>query len=88
MSSGGQNSCRDERRTVDRWLAAPLLGLIRLDQLTLSPMMGDRCRFYPSCSHYAQDALRKHGAWLGSIMSAKRVLRCHPWHEPGYDPVE
>jgi len=46
------------------------------------------CRFEPSCSHYAEQALRKHGLFRGSKMAALRVLRCHPWHEGGFDPVE
>jgi hypothetical protein len=68
--------------------AYPLLLLIYIYRLTLSPFIGNSCRFYPTCSHYAEDALRKYGAFRGSIMAAKRVLRCHPWHEGGYDPVE
>ena len=69
-------------------VAGILILLIELYRYSLSPIFGNGCRFDPSCSHYAQDALRKYGAWRGSIMSIKRVLRCHPWHEPGYDPVE
>jgi len=54
----------------------------------LSPFIGNNCRFYPTCSHYAEDALQKYGAFKGSMVAAKRLLRCHPWHEGGYDPVE
>ncbi len=68
-------------------IASILIGIVYLYQYTLSPIFGNACRFTPSCSHYAQDALRTHGAWRGSILAGKRVLRCHPWHEPGYDPV-
>ena len=64
-----------------------LLG-IGVYRCTLSPIFGGGCRFYPSCSVYAEQALRRYGALRGSMLAAKRVLRCHPWHEPGYDPVE
>lgn len=64
-----------------------LLGIIGVYQRYVSPMLGPRCRFYPSCSHYACDALRLHGALRGSGLSAWRVLRCHPFHPGGFDPV-
>ncbi len=65
----------------------PLLILIYIYRYTLSPLFGNQCRFYPSCSHYAEDALKKYGAVQGSWMTIKRVFRCHPWHPGGYDPV-
>jgi putative membrane protein insertion efficiency factor len=68
--------------------AYPLIGLILIYRYTLSPVIGQSCRFEPTCSHYAEQALRKYGAWRGSIMAVKRILKCHPWHEGGYDPVE
>ena len=61
--------------------------LIRMYQLTLSPMLGPRCRFYPSCSHYGMEAIDKHGALRGSWLTMKRIGRCHPFHEGGFDPV-
>jgi putative membrane protein insertion efficiency factor len=61
--------------------------LIRLYQLTLSPMFGPRCRFYPSCSQYGMEAIEKHGALRGSLLTMKRIGRCHPFHEGGFDPV-
>ena len=64
-----------------------LIGLLRMYQLILSPMLGQNCRFYPSCSSYAIEALRVHGAARGSLLSARRVCKCHPWHEGGVDPV-
>jgi len=73
---------------MSRILAYPLILLIYVYRATLSPIFGNACRFDPSCSHYAEDALRKYGAFKGSMMSIKRLLRCHPWHEGGYDPVE
>jgi putative membrane protein insertion efficiency factor len=64
-----------------------LVALLRAYQLLLSPMLGQNCRFYPSCSHYAIEALRTHGAARGSLLAARRVCRCHPWNEGGHDPV-
>ena len=64
-----------------------LLLLLRGYQLAISPMLGQNCRFYPSCSHYAMEALRVHGAAKGSWLALRRLGRCHPWHEGGLDPV-
>jgi uncharacterized protein len=61
--------------------------LIRAYQLCLSPLLGPRCRFYPSCSQYALEAVRAHGSLRGSWLSLRRLSRCHPWHAGGYDPV-
>lgn len=65
-----------------------LIYLIRIYQLTLSPLLGSSCRFEPSCSRFAIDALRKYGPLRGSWLSIKRISRCHPLNEGGYDPVE
>ena len=65
-----------------RWSA-----LVRAYQWTLRPVIGANCRFLPSCSDYAVEALRGHGALRGSGLAARRILRCNPWHEGGYDPV-
>lgn len=64
-----------------------LIGLLRAYQYLLSPFLGQHCRFTPTCSQYAIDALRTHGSWRGSLLAARRVLRCHPWHPGGPDPV-
>lgn len=64
-----------------------LIFLIRIYQTILSPFLGNHCRFYPSCSHYALEALEKHGFFKGLWLSMKRVSHCHPWHEGGVDPV-
>ncbi len=64
-----------------------LLGLIRVYQLTLSALMGRRCRYLPTCSEYAGDAIEKHGPVRGSLMGVARMCRCHPWGGEGFDPV-
>jgi putative membrane protein insertion efficiency factor len=64
-----------------------LLGLITLYRYTLSPLLGQRCRFYPSCSAYAAEALTQYGPLRGSWLALKRLLRCHPFHPGGHDPV-
>jgi uncharacterized protein len=60
---------------------------IRAYQWLLSPLLGPCCRFYPSCSQYAMQALDEHGLLRGSWLSVQRIVRCHPWHEGGFDPV-
>lgn len=64
-----------------------LIAPIRAYQLVLSPLLGPRCRFYPSCSAYAIEAVTKHGAWWGLYLATRRLLRCHPWNPGGPDPV-
>jgi putative membrane protein insertion efficiency factor len=61
--------------------------LIRGYQLAISPLLGPRCRFYPSCSQYALEAIESHGAPHGVWLAIKRISRCHPWNEGGFDPV-
>ncbi|MBU6467736.1 MAG: membrane protein insertion efficiency factor YidD [Betaproteobacteria bacterium] len=61
--------------------------LIRFYQWVLSPMLGRSCRFEPSCSHFAYEALGRHGMIKGGFLSIKRICKCHPWHPGGYDPV-
>jgi hypothetical protein len=64
-----------------------LQGLIRVYQLLISPHLGPRCRFLPTCSHYAYEAIARHGAQRGSLFALRRIGRCHPWHPGGFDPV-
>jgi len=64
-----------------------LVLLVRGYQIVLSPWIGQSCRFTPTCSNYAIDALKEHGALRGSWMAIRRIGRCHPWHEGGHDPV-
>jgi putative membrane protein insertion efficiency factor len=61
--------------------------LIRAYQLCVSPLLGPRCRFYPSCSQYALDAIAQHGSRRGGWLAVRRLARCHPFHSGGYDPV-
>jgi len=64
-----------------------LRGAIRIYQIALSPYFGNQCRFYPTCSEYAMDAIAKHGALKGSWLAIRRIGRCHPYHPGGHDPV-
>ncbi|HET7260345.1 MAG TPA: membrane protein insertion efficiency factor YidD [Casimicrobiaceae bacterium] len=64
-----------------------LLVALRGYRLVISPVVGANCRFYPSCSQYASEAIERHGALRGSWLAVKRVGRCHPWHPGGFDPV-
>jgi putative membrane protein insertion efficiency factor len=68
-------------------IAAILKGVVRAYQVTLSPIFGGSCRFDPSCSHYAIEAIDRHGAWRGTRLAGARLLRCHPFGSAGYDPV-
>jgi len=64
-----------------------LVGFLRGYQYLISPLLGNHCRFYPSCSHYAIEAIETHGVVRGTRLALRRLLRCHPWHPGGYDPV-
>ena len=63
------------------------LGLIKAYQYGIRPMLGPRCRFFPSCSDYAAEAIDKHGVLRGVVMGTARLAKCHPWHAGGFDPV-
>ena len=64
-----------------------LILLIQGYRLLISPLLGNHCRFYPSCSCYAHDAIRTYGAARGGWLALRRLLRCHPWHSGGFDPL-
>lgn len=64
-----------------------LILIIKFYRIFISPLFGKKCRFYPSCSAYALQSLDKHGIIKGGYLSVKRILRCHPWNDGGYDPV-
>jgi len=68
-------------------LVAPFLLLIKIYQTVISPFTPATCRFQPTCSHYAKEALEKHGFFRGGWLALKRIFSCHPWGGSGYDPV-
>lgn len=74
-----------------KWISAPFsylfIGLIKLYQYTISPLLGPACRFQPSCSQYGIEAFQKHGFFKGFVLTAKRISKCHPWGGHGHDPV-
>ena len=61
--------------------------LIKGYRYVISPILGPHCRFHPSCSAYALEALEVHGTWRGGFLALRRLMRCHPWHPGGHDPV-
>ena len=74
-------------RVVKRIVAYPLILLVRFYQVCISPLKPPSCRFTPTCSQYAIEALRKYGPFKGLYLTVRRLLRCHPWGGSGYDPV-
>jgi len=68
-------------------MKAVLVAALRGYQYAIRPMLGANCRFFPSCSDYAIEALQRHGTARGSLLAAKRLCKCHPYHPGGYDPV-
>jgi putative membrane protein insertion efficiency factor len=72
---------------IERWPRRCVMALIRAYQLTLSHLVWTQCRFVPSCSRYTWEAVARYGALRGSWLGVKRILRCHPLHPGGYDPV-
>ncbi|MDR0879644.1 MAG: membrane protein insertion efficiency factor YidD [Clostridioides sp.] len=69
-------------------LAKGLILVVKIYQKYISPLKGPTCRFYPTCSQYAIEALRKYGLIKGTFLATKRVLKCHPFHPGGYDPLK
>lgn len=80
---------RDRRPHSGRtdWAGRLIVAAVRVYQAALSPLLGASCRFEPSCSAYCVDAVRKHGGARGLALGIRRILRCHPFHAGGYDPV-
>jgi uncharacterized protein len=75
---------RGALRSAGKWI---LLLFVRFYQVFLSPFFGGACKFYPSCSRYGYEAIARHGAWRGSVLAVKRLLRCRPFTKGGFDPV-
>ena len=74
--------------TLKKIIIFPFVALIKVYKYSVSPLLGEsKCRYQPSCSTYAIEALQKHGLFKGSYLAAKRILSCHPWGGHGYDPV-
>lgn len=69
------------------WFTKSLVLLIKAYQVILSPYFGQQCRFAPTCSQYAVEALHKHGFFYGIFYTVKRIFKCHPWHTGGHDPI-
>jgi putative membrane protein insertion efficiency factor len=74
-------------KTIWLVLSLPFIAMIKLYQLIISPWMGQKCRYTPTCSQYGIEALKKYGPFKGLWLTVKRVSRCHPWGGHGYDPV-
>ena len=74
-------------RTLARLPRYAVMAVIKVYQLTISPLLGPTCKYYPSCSHYGLEAVRRHGAVVGTVLAAWRILRCNPWSNGGVDEV-
>jgi len=74
-------------KTVLRILSLPFIALIKIYQWIISPILGPKCRFTPTCSQYGLEAFKKYGVFKGCWLTIKRIGRCHPWGGHGYDPV-
>lgn len=79
-----RNRARAVATALVKWLA---MGFVHFYRYALSPLLPRSCRFHPSCSAYALEALRLHGPWRGAWLAVRRIGRCHPWNDGGYDPV-
>jgi putative membrane protein insertion efficiency factor len=85
--TGPESAVPTTRSALSRGAVAALVGFVRGYQLFLSPLLGGSCRYYPTCSAYAIEAIQRHGALRGTWMAACRIGRCHPFRPGGYDPV-
>ena len=72
---------------INKYISFPLILMIRLYQLFISPLLGQNCRYLPTCSEYSVKSLKEHGLFRGSILSIKRISKCHPGGSHGFDPV-
>ncbi|MCK4414240.1 MAG: membrane protein insertion efficiency factor YidD [Candidatus Eisenbacteria sp.] len=78
---------RPKLTTLDTWVSRGLMGIVQFYQHLVSPLFPPSCRYSPSCSCYAREALRKHGVWRGGRLAVSRLARCHPFSAGGWDPV-
>ncbi|WP_143308091.1 membrane protein insertion efficiency factor YidD [Chitinophaga vietnamensis] len=74
-------------KRVVSWLSYPFIFLIKIYQWFISPLLGSKCRYTPTCSQYGLEAFKKYGPFKGGFLTIKRILSCHPWGGHGYDPV-
>lgn len=74
-------------KKITKIIAIPFIWLVRFYQVAISPYTPSSCRYSPTCSHYAVEALKKHGVFFGGWLAIKRIFSCHPWSKGGYDPV-
>ena len=72
---------------LNKIITFPIIIIIRIYQLTISPLLGSNCRFLPTCSEYARESLKSYGLIKGSFLTFKRIGKCHPWGDHGYDPI-
>lgn len=86
-SNGFSKSLQRACNALQRICALPFIGLVRFYQICISPLTPPSCRFTPTCSQYALEALRRYGIIKGGWLTLKRLSRCHPWGGSGYDPV-
>lgn len=82
-----QKTTRAIYRGINHILRRFFILLIQVYRLLVSPVIGQHCRFYPSCSQYAQEAIEQRGLFMGSYLAIRRILRCNPWGKGGFDPV-
>jgi putative membrane protein insertion efficiency factor len=75
-------------KEINRYVSKLLIYLVRFYQRFISPLKGPTCRFYPTCSQYSIEAIRKYGALKGIYLTIRRLLKCHPFHSGGYDPLK
>jgi len=75
-------------KSISKIIAYPFILLIKIYQVGISPVIGPKCRFTPTCSQYGKEALEKHGIFKGGWMTIKRIAKCNPWGGHGYDPVK
>lgn len=87
METHNQKSQVSNKKGLNYWCSRLLILPIRFYQYVISPWLGKNCRFHPTCSHYAIKSLEQHGPTKGLWLALKRMSKCHPWHQGGYDPV-